>query len=94
MTNTAKKKQRINLRLDSSSKEKLEQAALIEGKAVSNYILTNVLASAEKTIRSHESMVLKKRDAEIFFDAIINPPNPNKKLIDALLEYDRRVTSR
>lgn len=92
--NTTTKAERINLRLDHLSKRKLEKAAFIEGKAVSQYILSNVLKSAEKTINSHEQMVLNKKDAELFFDAIINPPKPNHKLLDAMAEYDTRVAAK
>jgi len=86
--------ERLNLRLNPAAKRRIEQAASFEGKTVSNFIVSSALATAERTIREHETMVLSRRDAEIFLDAIVNPPRPNAKLRKALEEHRRRVVTR
>jgi uncharacterized protein (DUF1778 family) len=86
--------ERLNLRLNPTAKRRIEQAASVEGKTVSNFIVSSAMATAERTIREHETMVLTRRDAEIFLDAIIGPPRPNPKLLQALEEHRRRVVSR
>lgn len=88
------KSERVNLRLNSAAKRRLEQAASFEGKTVSGFILSSALEQAEETIQKHETMVLSRRDAETFLDAILNPPKPNAKLRKALDEHGRRVESR
>ncbi len=88
------KNERVNLRLNSAAKSRLERAASFEGKTVSGFILSSALEHAEKAIRKHETMVLSRRDAETFLDVIINPPKPNAKLRTALGEHSRRVESR
>ncbi len=88
------KSERVNLRLNRAAKRRLEQAASFEGKTVSGFILSSALERAEETIQKHETMVLSRRDAETFLDAILNPPKPNTKLRKALEEHDRRVVSR
>ena len=50
------------------------------------------MSQAERTIRRHERMVLKRRDSEIFFDALLQPPRMNPRLAAALEEHDRRVS--
>ncbi len=90
----ARKRERINLRLDSAAKHRIEQAASFEGKTVSGFILSKALASADEAVRAHETMVLSKGDAEIFFDAILDPPPPNETLLRAIKEYGKRVVSR
>ena len=88
------KSERINLRLDAAAKHKIEQAASVEGRTVSGFILSSALACADAAVRAHETMVLGKRDAEVFLDAILNPPEPNEKLRRAMREHRERVVSR
>ncbi len=42
------KSERINLRLDAAAKHKIEQAASVEGKTVSGFILTSALTCADE----------------------------------------------
>ena len=49
---------------------------------------------AAKSIRDHETLVLGRQDARVFFNAIANPPAPNDRLTAALNEHTRRVDSR
>ncbi len=88
------KSERINLRLDAAAKRKIEQAASFEGRTVSGFVLSSALALADEAIRARETMVLSKRDAEVFFDAILNPPAPSETLANAMKEYRRRIVSR
>jgi uncharacterized protein (DUF1778 family) len=86
--------ERLNLRLKPAAKRRIEQAAAFEGTTVSSFIVSSALATAERTIREHETLVLSRRDAEIFLDAIVNPPPPNAKLSETLEEHRRRVVAR
>ena len=86
--------ERINLRLSEMAKRRIEQAAAVEGKTVSGFIVSSALENAEKTVQRHETMALGREDAMRFFDAIADPPPPNKRLRAALDEHDRRVHSR
>lgn len=88
------KKQRINLRLEDAAKRRIEKAASYEGTSVSGFILSSALASADEALQKHETMVLGREDAEIFFDAILNPPKPNAAFRRAMAEYRKRVVSR
>ncbi len=42
----------------------------------------------------HETMALGKREAELFLEALANPPKMNAKLAKALEEHGRRVVRR
>lgn len=90
---TETKQERINLRLKHSAKRALERAASLEGKTVSNFILTSALTHAEKTIHEHEIMRLNSRDSEAFFNALVKPIHFNKRLADAFEEHERRVSN-
>jgi len=67
---------------------------LLEGQTLSRYVLTTALARADQTLSEQETMVLSRRDAELFFDALANPPALNSGLAAALEEHSRRVQSR
>ena len=86
--------ERINLSLSRTAKQRIEQAASIEGKTVSDFINSSALENAEKTVRRHETIALAREDAVRFFEALTNPPPPNDRLRAALAEHTRRVVSR
>ena len=92
-TETARS-ERINLRLSETAKQRIEQAASVEGTTVSSFILASALEHADKTIDRHESMVLAREDAMQFFHALGKPPKPSDRLRAALKEHERRVVSR
>ncbi len=91
---TSTKSERVNIRLDAAAKRRLERAASFEGKTVSGFILSSAMERAEETIEKYEIMVLSRRDAKTFLDAILNPPKQNAKLRKAIDEHRRRVISR
>ena len=83
LANTTRSK-RINLRLSEAAKRRIEQAASVEGKTVSAFIVSSALENAEKTVRRHDTIALDRKDAIRFFDALAKPPAPNDKLRAAL----------
>lgn len=88
---TEVKRDRMHLRLDAKAKRTLERAAAYEETSVSDFVLANAVAAAERVIDSHEKVTLSAKDWEVFYDALINPPEPNKKLKDAARRYRERV---
>ena len=86
--------ERINLRLSETARRRIEQAASVEGKTVSAFIVSSALETAEKTIDRHETMALARDDALRFFKALADPPLPNDRLRAVLEEHARRVESR
>ena len=86
--------ERINVRLTETAKRRIEQAASVEGKTVSAFIVSSALENAERTVRRHETVTLRREEAMRFFDALADPPPPNDRLRAALEEHSRRVDSR
>ena len=84
------KKDRMHLRLDAASKDKLERAAAYEETTVSRFVLANAVAAAERVIDSHERVVLSAVDWEAFHDALLDPPAPNAALREAARRYRER----
>jgi uncharacterized protein (DUF1778 family) len=85
------KRDRMHLRLDAKTKRKLERAAAYEETSVSDFVLANAVAAAERVIDSHERITLSASDWEVFYDSLVNPPGPNEKLKAAARRYRERV---
>lgn len=81
---------RLGFRLDEETKGLIERAAQLERRKVSDYCLTAIAEAARRTIAEHETIALSERDRAAFFDAIINPPEPNERLARAVAEHGRR----
>ena len=85
------KRDRMHLRVDAKTKRKLERAAAYEETSVSDFVLANAVAAAERVIDSHEKITLSGKDWDIFYDALVNPPEPNERLKKAARRYRERV---
>ncbi len=85
------KRERMHLRLDAKTKRKLERAAAYEATTVSDFVLANAVTAAERVIDSHEKITLSATDWDVFYDALVNPPEPNEKLREAARRYRERV---
>jgi uncharacterized protein (DUF1778 family) len=85
------KQERMHIRLDTLSKQKLERAAAYAHKSLSEFVLGQALHAADEVIHEHESIVLDEADWAVFLDALDNPPKPNAKLRKAFAEHKKRV---
>ncbi len=85
------KKDRVHLHLNADTKGRLERAAAYAGTTVSDFVLTSAVAAAEHVIESHENITLSSKDWDLFYEALINPPEPNEKLKEAARRYRERV---
>jgi uncharacterized protein (DUF1778 family) len=85
------KQERMHIRLDTLSKQKLERAATYAHKSLSDFVLGQALHAADEVIQEHETLTLNEADWEVFLDALENPPKPGKKLTQAIAEHKKRV---
>ena len=83
--------ERLGFRVDRETKGLIERAAHLERRKLTDFCVTTLASAARRTIAEHETLVLSERDRRTFFDVLINPPKPNKRLIRALAEHKRRV---
>ena len=85
--------ERLGFRLDEESKDLIERAAHLSRRKISDFCVTALVDTARRTIAEHELLVLSDRDRAAFFDALLHPPAPSKRLAHALAEHKRRVAS-
>jgi len=82
---------RLGFRVDEESKALIERAAELERRKVSDYCVKALTDAARQTIAEHERLNLSERDRAIFFDALINPPEPGERMKRAFADHARRV---
>ncbi len=83
--------ERLDFRIDQETKALIERAANFERRKVTEFCVATLANAARRTIAEHEALVLSERDRQAFFDALINPPRPSKRLVRAAAEHRRRV---
>lgn len=85
------KQERMHIRLDTLTKQKLERAAAYAHKSLSEFVLGQALHAADEVIQEHDTLTLSQADWGVFLDALDNPPRPNAKLKRAFAEHEKRV---
>ncbi len=85
------KQERMHIRLDALSKQKLERAAAYAHKSLSEFVLRQALHAADEIISEHETLTLNQADWDLFLDALEHPPQPNTRLKQAFAQHKKRV---
>ncbi len=83
-----RKRTRLDIRASVAQKALIDRAAALEGRSVSEYVLTHVQPAAEQAIQRHQVIALSVRDSVRFVDALLNPPEPNARLRAAWSDYE------
>jgi uncharacterized protein (DUF1778 family) len=71
---------RVQVRVTAAQKKLPERAAALEGRSLTDFVLTSAQAAAAETITRHELLKLTADDQDAFVGALLNPPAPNKAL--------------
>lgn len=83
---------RFDTRLSKEQKEHFEYAATLGGyRSLTEFVISSAQYKADEIIERHRSIIASKRDQKIFFDAILNPPIPGKKLVNAAKRYNKLI---
>ena len=88
--NTAKN-ERITARVTEQVKDTLSTAAEIMGATLNQFLIQAALEKAENIIEKDKVIYLSKNDAQVFFEALDNPPEPNEKLRNAFKNYKKKI---
>lgn len=94
LATAASARDRIDVRLRPEQKKLIERAAEISGMTISSFTVSNAVERAQAVIREHEMWDLGLTDAEVFCNALMNPPAPDERLKSAAGRYKDRYLSR
>ncbi|MGI8892491.1 MAG: DUF1778 domain-containing protein [Bacteroidia bacterium] len=90
MATTKQTKARFDARLSKRQKEFFEKAAMLGGyRNLTDFVILTVQERAKEIIEEHEQIISSQKDSNVFFEALINPPKPNKALRKAVEEYKK-----
>jgi len=81
------KTERTEARLRPEQKARIERAASLKGLSISDFIVQHAEEAAIRTIEQHESWTLSAADREVFFNTLMNPPEPGPNLRAAAKLY-------
>jgi|SRR5205823_9095801 len=95
-TSTARKKrhirqERLEARIPAAQKRILERAASLRGTSLTDFVLASAHEAATRTIKDFETLSLFDEAREVFMQALMNPPEPNKALRAAASRYRKHV---
>lgn len=85
--------ERLEARVATDLKARLCRAAALEGRTLTEFVTDHLDQAARKTIESWERWELGQRDREEFVRALLEPPEPNQALVEAVRRYRGQVPS-
>jgi len=78
---------RLELRTTQEQKRLIERAAELQGRTITDFVVSTVYESAKRAIQEHETLVLSARDREVFVSALLKPPTLRGPLAKAARRY-------
>ena len=79
--------ERLETRVTADQKNLIERAAALQGRSVTDFVLTSVQDAARRAIEEHQRLDLTLRDSHAFVDAMINPQPVNDRLRETVRRY-------
>ena len=88
------KRVRLEARIAETDKLLIEEAAKIEGRSMSDFVVRTAQAAARDVIDKHNHINLSARDSARFVEVLLNPPKPNKHLQKAAAKHKELVRNK
>ena len=88
----ASKRERLGVRISPAQKALIERAAEMQGRSVSDFVVSSAQERAEQVIRTQTVLTLTLADMELFADLVLNPPAPAAAARSAAKRYKRRYS--
>jgi uncharacterized protein (DUF1778 family) len=80
ITNEKEKEARLNVRLRTDLKDRIEKAANISGKSITDFAVSTLIDTADEIIERHHTAKLSDRDRDIFLTILDKAAKPNQFL--------------
>lgn len=90
-TITRARAERLETRVTAEQKRLIEQAAALQGRSITDFVLSSVQDAAKRAIEEHQRLELSVRDSQAFVEALLNPPPPNDRLRETVARYRRTM---
>ncbi len=87
MTKTA----RLEARITPDLQLLLKRAAELEGRTVTDFVITAVRQAAEQRVEQEQVIRLSLEDQRVFVEALLNPPEPTPALRRAFRRHQELI---
>ena len=81
--------QRLEARITPGQKELIERAACVQGRTVTDFVITALQEAARKAIKESTVWQLSQEQRKAFMDGLLEPPAPNQNLRTAYQRYKK-----
>jgi uncharacterized protein (DUF1778 family) len=85
-----RKEQRLEARVTPEQKRLIERAATLRGTTVTEFVVASAQDAAADTIKNFEVLHLRDQAREVFVNAVLNPPTPNRAARAAATRYKKQ----
>ena len=79
--------ERLEARITADQKALIQRAAELEGRSVTDYVVSSVQDAARRTVEAHDVMVLSAAQSRAFVDALLDPPPVSERLRDSVRRH-------
>lgn len=86
-TPTRSRAESLEARVTVEQKRLIEQAAALQGRSVTDFVVSSVQEAAKRAIEEHQRLELSLRDSQVFVSALLNPPAPSQRLLETIARY-------
>jgi uncharacterized protein (DUF1778 family) len=83
--------ERLEARVTADQKSLIERAAALQGRSVTDFVLTSVQDAARRAIEEHQRLDLSLRDSQAFVEALMSPVPVNDRLRDTVRRYREKT---
>ena len=87
----AQKVDRLEARLSPNTKALFQEAATLQGRSLTDFVVNSALEAARRTVRQNELVELSRRDRIAFVEALLNPPSHNNRLQRAMQRHRQTI---
>lgn len=87
------KRERLEARVTREQKRVLMRAAALQGRSLTDFLVSSVQEAAMRVIEVHDSIQLGEQDRRAFVDALLSPAVPGRKLPAAARRFKQRTNA-
>jgi uncharacterized protein (DUF1778 family) len=91
MTTHANRTTRLETRIAPDALTLVKRAAEIEGRSVSDFVVSAAQEAARKTIEEAQIIRLSVEDQRVLVESLLNPPAPTRALRKAKKAHERLI---
>jgi len=92
-TTVRQRDQRLEARITPDQKELIERAACVQGRTVTDFVVSALQEAAKQAIADHTVWKLTQEQQKVFISSLTDAPAPNQKLRKAYRRFRKYQAS-